>query len=78
MSLPERENEVTTRIYGVAEIAELLSVKVSTVTKWRERELFPEPDHKTARADLWQHDTIEAWARETGRWNTKNSHGILS
>ena len=58
----------TTTLLGVAEVATLLQVKPQTVSQWRHRNLFPDPDVTTARADLWERSTVERWARTTGRW----------
>lgn len=55
-------------LLGVAEIAELLNVKRQTVSAWRYRGILPPADYTFAAADLWQRDTIERWARQTGRW----------
>lgn len=53
---------------GRHEIAKLLDVLPQTVTVWQSRNIFPPPDLSTRRQNLWWRDTVEAWARETGRW----------
>ena len=53
---------------GIAEIADLLEVEHATVSQWRQRGLLPPPDHRTARADLWDKNKIIGWAERTGRW----------
>ncbi len=52
------------RILGVAEIAEMTGLKPDTITKYRSLGRFPDPDHKTARQDLWERETIAAWMHE--------------
>lgn len=53
---------------GRHEIAHLLDVLPQTVTVWQSRGIFPEPDMETRRQKLWWRETIERWARDTGRW----------
>lgn len=57
---------------GLAEIAVLLGVNEATPTRWkylRARTRFPAPDgHVSRTVPFWWDTTIEAWARETGRW----------
>jgi predicted DNA-binding transcriptional regulator AlpA len=54
-------------VVGVAEIAERLEVKVTTVYQWRQRKLLPEPDYPLGMGPAWKWSTIEEWARETRR-----------
>ena len=50
------------------EVADLLGVKVNTVTAWRSRHRMPEPDVTYGRTPLWREDTILAWqGRRTPR-----------
>jgi hypothetical protein len=52
---------------GLAEIDERLGVVHGTSRKWRSRNLFPEPDFTVSTYPAWKWETVEAWARETGR-----------
>ncbi len=54
------------RILGVAEVAEMTGLKPDTITKYRSLGKFPEPDHATARQDLWEVSTIAKWMDERG------------
>lgn len=51
-------------IGGVAEVAALTGLKPDTITKYRSLGKFPEPDHRTARQDLWERSTIVRWMNE--------------
>lgn len=57
-------SEKTKTILGVAEAAELTGLEPGTITKYRQRGIFPPPDHVTARQDLWERKTIEKWMTE--------------
>lgn len=57
----------TAEIMGVTEIGEMLGVSPRTVSQWRIRGIFPEPDVVLAVADLWKRETVTAWAEATGR-----------
>jgi hypothetical protein len=52
---------------AIAEIAERLKVKRSTVDVWRYRGVLPEPRWELSGRPLWAWGDIEAWARETNR-----------
>lgn len=60
-------------ILTIHQIAERLGVERQTVNVWRStRGIMPEPDYTecpTCGIDrpLWKWETIEAWARKTGR-----------
>lgn len=56
------------RPVGVNEAAELLGARVGTVRMWRARGIFPPPRWVLSGTPVWEAATIEAWARETGRW----------
>jgi hypothetical protein len=49
-------------------IADLLDTPEGTVRKWRTRGLLPPPDYGLRVGPVWWQSTIEAWAKETGRW----------
>jgi hypothetical protein len=57
----------TIDLVGAQEIAGRLGVTIHTVHKWRQRNLLPAPSWRLGAGDIWQWETIEAWARETGR-----------
>jgi hypothetical protein len=48
-------------------ISRRLEVPMDTVYKWRFRDLLPEPDYPEISHPIWNWETIEAWARDTGR-----------
>lgn len=52
---------------GLAEIAERLGVARSTVDQWRTRGVLPEPSWTVGGRPAWEWDTVEQWARDTGR-----------
>lgn len=59
---------------GPVEISERLGVALNTVHSWRTRRRaleratpMPEPDCIRSNTPLWSWETIETWARETGR-----------
>lgn len=53
--------------YGLAEIAEHLGAKVSTVYKWQARGILPAADFAVSGAPAWWESTVDEWAKETGR-----------
>lgn len=53
---------------GGAEVARLLGVQAQTVHAWTSRGRLPAPDYIVHNKPAWRLDTIERWARETGRW----------
>lgn len=55
------------RPVGIAEIAGRLDVKRQTVDQWRHRGLLPEPEWTVSGNPAWKWQTIERWARDTGR-----------
>jgi ParB family chromosome partitioning protein len=52
---------------GIAEIAQLLEVKLQTVNTWRHRGILPEPAFQLSGSPAWWKEDIEEWARATGR-----------
>lgn len=54
-------------LLGLAEIAELLGIRRASVDQLRWRGVLPEPDAMVSGRPLWHRETIERWARETGR-----------
>jgi hypothetical protein len=54
-------------LVGIAEIADRLGVERDTVHKWRYRRLLPAPDYRLAVGPVWEWDTIDRWAKATGR-----------
>ena len=54
-------------LVSTQEIALRLGVKHKTVYTWRARGVLPEPDFDLGVGPVWLWETIEAWARETGR-----------
>lgn len=52
---------------GTSEIAQLLEVSRRTVETWRHRGIFPEPDLTVSGSPLWWKESVEEWARATGR-----------
>jgi predicted DNA-binding transcriptional regulator AlpA len=48
-------------------IADRLGVARATVHVWRNRGVLPEPDAIRSGCPLWWVDTIDEWARATGR-----------
>lgn len=48
-------------------VAERLGVKVGTVWKWRGRKVLPPEDGTVSGQPWWWPETIDAWAKETGR-----------
>ncbi len=56
-------------LMGVTEIGELLQVSPRTVSQWRQRGIFPEPDLTLEMGDVWTLKTVTDWASKTGRLN---------
>jgi len=53
---------------GCKEVAEHLQRKVETVYLWKHRGLLPRADFTVGgRPAWWLHETIDEWARKTGR-----------
>ena len=48
-------------------IAERLNVPRDTVQKWRSRGVLPLPDYPELSTPIWDWETIEEWATNTGR-----------
>ena len=46
------------------DVADKLGVKSDTVSAYRSRGLFPEPDGQLGRTVWWLASTIEAWAKD--------------
>ena len=55
------------RLYGTAEIAELLDVKPDTVRKWVHRGRMPPPDVQLAMGGVWYSDTVWSWIGDRRR-----------
>lgn len=53
-----------TRLYGLAEIAEALGVKVERVRDWREAGRLPIPTAQLRMGYVWAAEDIEWWIRE--------------
>lgn len=54
-------------LVGVAEIAAMLGVTRQRVNQLVREEGFPGPEAELSAGRIWLRETIEAWARETGR-----------
>ena len=52
---------------GLAEIADRLGVKRTTVDIWRNRERLPQARWTVGGRPAWNWPDIETWAKETGR-----------
>ena len=52
---------------GRAEIGELLGVRTATVSQWAARDLLPAPDGRISGSPVWHRETVETWAKATGR-----------
>jgi hypothetical protein len=52
---------------GLQEIAELLGVDKQTPKRWHYRELLPKPSGHVSGTPWWTLESIEGWARATGR-----------
>ena len=52
---------------GATEIAERLGVDRGTIAKWQQRGLLPAPAWTVGGRPAWSWDSVEAWARATGR-----------
>lgn len=62
---------------GYLEISIFLGVGKNTPSRWWQRRHqtgFPDPDgYISGTVPYWHDDTIEAWARRTGRWDIKGA-----
>ena len=56
------------RLVSYPEIAVLLSVAKSTPRQWNHRGLLPAPYATVRSGPVWWSSEIEAWAKQTGRW----------
>jgi hypothetical protein len=54
-------------IVGEKEIAERLKVAPNTVHQWSKRALLPAADGRVSGMPAWHWNTVERWARATGR-----------
>jgi hypothetical protein len=54
-------------IVGEKEIAERLKVAPNTVHQWSKRALLPAADGRVSGMPAWHWNTVESWARATGR-----------
>jgi hypothetical protein len=61
---------MTPALVDIAAIAERLDVPKDTVHKWRFRGILPAPDFDLSMGPAWWWDTIEEWAKATGRLGT--------
>jgi len=55
-------------LVDMAAVAALLEVEKATVRMWRTRRVLPDPDYVLAMGPVWWSSTIEAWAKQSGRW----------
>lgn len=53
--------------WGSGEVARALGVATATVQQWRFRGIFPDPDIRQGARNFWWPQTVELWARVTGR-----------
>lgn len=51
----------------VPAVAARMGVQVDTVWKWRQRAVLPIEDGIVSGAPWWWPETIDEWAKETGR-----------
>jgi len=52
---------------GLVEIADRLGVARGVVDQWRHRGLLPEAEWTVGGRPAWKWETIQAWAKKTGR-----------
>jgi predicted DNA-binding transcriptional regulator AlpA len=52
---------------GIVEIAARLDVQRGTVDQWIQRGIFPESRWTVGGRPAWSWDTVEKWAKDTGR-----------
>ena len=52
---------------GLVEIADRLGVTRGVVDQWRHRGLLPEPEWTVGGRPAWKWETVEKWAKKTGR-----------
>lgn len=58
---------MTLRLAGLKELAALCAVEPGTVYHWRTQRILPEPDWTVSGTPIWRAETLEQWARATGR-----------
>lgn len=49
------------KLWTVADVADYLGVKTSTIRAYMAREQMPEPDLNFGRKPVWHESTIRAW-----------------
>jgi hypothetical protein len=54
-------------LVDIERVAARLLVKRETVRMWRHREILPDPEWYLNGGPIWRWETIERWAKETGR-----------
>ena len=54
-------------LMGVSEIGAFFGVDPRTVSQWRQRGIFPEPDKVLEMGDLWLKVTMVEWGVRTHR-----------
>ncbi len=75
--MPNKPNEWESpdQPLGVQEIADLLGYSRTTVSSWRQRKQFPQPDAVVSGGNvaLWKKSSVITWANATGRNKLKVS-----
>jgi predicted DNA-binding transcriptional regulator AlpA len=54
-------------LVGLKEVAALCGVVDGTVYQWRTKGVLPPQEWLVSGSPVWRRQTIEQWARETGR-----------